>query len=385
MKRVKNSRYIITGIVATAMIYSGSVNTYAEGLSQTQIEQKTSEMEKKKENIALEKKQMQAEIERLDHRLAEVKHNIRQKEAAIQSANKNIARLKQDVTKLEQRIKQRKDIIAERLILMQKNGGQFKYVSYLLGSESISEIIARINAVSTLMKADESIIIEQDEDVKDLEDSKNSIIASKKKIEEDKAELVKLDKEIDKKMKEKRDVLDKLIEGEKEIEAEMLDLEEQKKIIEAQKEASASHATPKGGYPESTSNDFMRPAVGPITSGFGLRDLGDHDGVDIAKRGSDVPVVASASGVVIRSYYSSSYGNVVFLSHHINGRLFTTVYAHMENRAVQEGQAVEKGQFLGYMGNTGFSFGAHLHFEIHEGPWNATKSNSVDPMKYVQF
>ncbi|WP_244404819.1 M23 family metallopeptidase [Saccharococcus caldoxylosilyticus] len=88
----------------------------------------------------------------------------------------------------------------------------------------------------------------------------------------------------------------------------------------------------------------------------------------MAKSG-DVPVVAAASGTVSKSYYSDSYGNVVFIRHTINGTQYETVYAHLRSRAVSEGQTVSQGQFIGYMGNTGESFGQHLHFEIHKPYW----------------
>ncbi|WP_143118238.1 M23 family metallopeptidase, partial [Shouchella clausii] len=65
------------------------------------------------------------------------------------------------------------------------------------------------------------------------------------------------------------------------------------------------------------------------------------------------PIVASASGTVIRSHYSSSYGNVVYISHNINGQVYTTLYAHMESRLVSAGQSVSKGQQIGTLGTTG--------------------------------
>jgi len=73
----------------------------------------------------------------------------------------------------------------------------------------------------------------------------------------------------------------------------------------------------------------------------------------------------------------------LLVSHYLNGKVYTTVYAHMETRLVGNGQTVRKGQQIGIMGNTGQSTGQHLHFEIHEGPWNASKSNAVDPMRYL--
>ncbi|MED4402094.1 M23 family metallopeptidase [Metabacillus fastidiosus] len=122
-----------------------------------------------------------------------------------------------------------------------------------------------------------------------------------------------------------------------------------------------------------------------MTSEYGARWNKLHAGIDIANREANVPVVAITDGTVIRSYYSSSYGNVVFITHNIDGQIFTTVSAHLEENTVRDGDSVTKGQTIGYMGNTGRSFGKHLHFEIHKGSWNLSKSNSVDPRIYIEF
>ncbi len=128
---------------------------------------------------------------------------------------------------------------------------------------------------------------------------------------------------------------------------------------------------------------FMKPANGTITSGFRTASRPNHHGIDIAK-GGNVPVVASERGVVHKSYYSSSYGNVLFIAHQLNGALYETVYAHLKKRIVEENQIVQQGQVIGYMGNTGNSTGQHLHFEIHKGLWNVKKSNAVDPIKWIR-
>lgn len=129
-------------------------------------------------------------------------------------------------------------------------------------------------------------------------------------------------------------------------------------------------------------NDFIQPAAGRYTSRFEKRGGKMHHGLDIAASGT-VPVVAAAEGVITRSYYSTSYGNVVFISHNINGQTYTTVYAHLKSRPVSAGQKVRQGQQIGIMGNTGQSEGQHLHFEIHKGEWNAQKSNAMDPKIYI--
>jgi murein DD-endopeptidase MepM/ murein hydrolase activator NlpD len=212
--------------------------------------------------------------------------------------------------------------------------------------------------------------------------------------------------------RQQKDVLmSQLEEQEEEIHAEKLELEEQAQILAAQQAAvqqaiqmeekrqaeiarqaeaarkAAEEAAKNGGVvspaptPVVSNGAWTRPAAGTITSGLGMRWGSYHAGIDIANKVS-VPILAAADGVVIRSYYSPSYGNAIFLSHFVNGKVYTTVYAHMSSRTVSSG-AVSKGQVIGYMGNTGYSMGQHLHFELHVGEWNASKSNAVNPLNYI--
>lgn len=143
---------------------------------------------------------------------------------------------------------------------------------------------------------------------------------------------------------------------------------------------SAIGFTPKTSY----AGSFIRPAEGVYTDYFGTRG-GKHFGVDIAKAGN-VPIVAADDGTVSRSYNSSSYGETVFIKHTINGEQYETVYAHLRSgsRTVSVGQTVKKGTIIGYMGSTGHSSGQHLHFELHKGLWNVSKSNAINPIPYLK-
>lgn len=145
----------------------------------------------------------------------------------------------------------------------------------------------------------------------------------------------------------------------------------------------ATYTPGDGTVPVSSDTTFTLPTRGRVTSGFGGRWGTQHYGLDIADTGT-VPIVAAADGIVSRSYRSSSYGNVVFIKHNIKGQSYETVYAHMNSRAVKEGQPVKRGQFLGNMGSTGQSTGQHLHFEVHTGSgWNISKSNAKNPALYL--
>ncbi|MCM3243642.1 MULTISPECIES: LysM peptidoglycan-binding domain-containing protein [Cytobacillus] len=130
-------------------------------------------------------------------------------------------------------------------------------------------------------------------------------------------------------------------------------------------------AEPK--IPELTEH-WVWPADGVITDTFGTRE-GQHKGIDIAGD-SGSPVYAVDAGIVSRSYYSQTYGNVIFIKHNNQTE---TVYAHLDKRFSAEGESVGLGQKIGLMGSTGDSSGVHLHFEIHTQAWTADKINAVDP------
>ena len=71
------------------------------------------------------------------------------------------------------------------------------------------------------------------------------------------------------------------------------------------------------------------------------------------------------------------------ITHYVNGSVWTTVYAHLSAIQVAVGQEVNKGEQIGRMGNTGRSYGSHLHFEIHNGPWVSGRPNAQNPLNYI--
>ncbi len=122
---------------------------------------------------------------------------------------------------------------------------------------------------------------------------------------------------------------------------------------------------------------MIYPVSGTVTGLVGDRCEGrpsDHQGVDIAGNGG-TPIVAAFDGTVtlrVVNYGSTSYGNYVVITH-ASG--YTTLYAHMRDAPpVAQGQTVSRGQQIGIVGNTGNSFGAHLHFELKRNGANVTNN-----------
>ena len=117
-----------------------------------------------------------------------------------------------------------------------------------------------------------------------------------------------------------------------------------------------------------------------ITSGFRLSDRPDHDGLDIVGDDSR-DILCPATGTVTASTIITNkndltweWGNYVCVKDISGKKLY---FCHMDSRTVKVGQSVKPGDKLGVMGNTGYSFGAHTHFEVRTGD-NKQKLNPAD-------
>jgi murein DD-endopeptidase MepM/ murein hydrolase activator NlpD len=108
-----------------------------------------------------------------------------------------------------------------------------------------------------------------------------------------------------------------------------------------------------------------------------VRPLFMHDGADLVAP-TGTPVYAAADGVVIGAAPNGGYGNWIRLEH--QGKL-STVYGHLSSFApgIQEGVQVSQGELIGFVGNTGRSTGAHLHFEV------LSTGRAVDPLAYPEL
>ncbi len=106
---------------------------------------------------------------------------------------------------------------------------------------------------------------------------------------------------------------------------------------------------------------------------WGIQDY--HLGIDLACAGGTA-VLAFNGGTVVKSTFHYSYGNYVLIDH---GGGIATLYAHMSNRLVNEGDRVEAGQQVGNVGLTGSTTGYHLHFEVREN------GKVVNPRNYLVF
>jgi murein DD-endopeptidase MepM/ murein hydrolase activator NlpD len=117
---------------------------------------------------------------------------------------------------------------------------------------------------------------------------------------------------------------------------------------------------------------FHMPTDGNITSRFGWRRGRNHNGTDLDLNTGDTVRAAWGGKVRYAKYNTSGFGNLVIIRHH-NG--LETFYAHLSKHLVVPNQTVEPGDPIGLGGNTGHSYGSHLHFEVrfYDIPMNPEK------------
>lgn len=117
-----------------------------------------------------------------------------------------------------------------------------------------------------------------------------------------------------------------------------------------------------------------------MSSGYGMRDTGMHEGIDLVP-GAGAPTQAIADGTVrIATEAGGNYGVTVYIDHIIDGQLITSHYSHMQygSLEVSAGQTVKVGDIIGKVGNTGRSYGAHMHFEL------IVNGSTIDPLPWLQ-
>ena len=156
-----------------------------------------------------------------------------------------------------------------------------------------------------------------------------------------------------------------------EIEVEIASLEKEQSSI---KKVIAERAKAAGAAPGS----LVRPVPGGISSAFGPR-IHPIYGYSLMHSGVDMngdmgqKIVAAAAGTVFFAGVKGGYGNSIMIDH---GGGMVTLYAHQSKFAVSNGQKVNTGQVIGYVGTSGVSTGPHLHFEVR------INGNPVNPVKY---
>ena len=275
---------------------------------------------------------------------------------------------------------------------MEENG-IVSYLELIFDSTSFSDMLARIDFIRDIMRADENVYEALQIARDDTAIAKERLEETKAECEEEKALLESLEEELLVQLDEAHELILKLeadIETEnrmherytaeearvqREINAAVEALRKQQEEEKLRQQTQPGNSGGGGGSVVGT-GQLMWPMSGSVISRFGVnRGNGRiHLGLDIGAA-HGVNVVAADSGTVVAAKYNEGgLGYYVAISH---GNGITTYYGHLSSYTVSKGDYVSKGQLIGYNGSTGNATSPHLHFEV------LVNGTHVDPLPYL--
>ena len=297
---------------------------------------------------------LQIEMNRLDTQIDKIKSRVHSAQARIDQTQAEIDRIKK--------------IATEQAIELYKAGAT-DAIEALLDSSSLAELDARAELLGVAAQESTGALIRYGR--------------LRVEIQAEHRELFRLKEELTEEVKNRAIFSDRLSDKKTELNVNLAELsrklsnerakegnlQDESDRIKGQLEAiAARNSVEKLG---TSAQGFIWPINGSVTSPYGYRWGRMHTGIDIDGY-TGQPMVASKDGVVVMAEYYSGYGLTVVVDH---GGGYATLYAHQSRTNVSNGQSVEQGDLIGWVGCTGSCTGDHLHFEVRV---NGSPRNPMD-------
>lgn len=320
---------------------------------------------------------LRGRIGELQSKQNRIQATLDQKVARQQAIAADLKRSRSRLKRLKTRLAYSRKLLAERIVTVYK-AGEPDILTVVLNSEGFSELVQRATYMRAVAAQDKKIITT----VTRLKGETTKVTVRLAKLEDEASELVAQIRQernqvasAKNTLDSRRDELASVVSNRKSRLAKVADSRhEDEEDLAAMQRSSSQVMGYLGG------DDFKRgtgqlgnPVNGTFTSPFGQRWGRLHAGVDIAAP-TGTPIYAADTGTVRYAGWMSGYGNYTCIQHTSS---MSTCYAHQSRIGVRVGQSVTQGDVIGAVGNTGNSYGAHLHFEVR------INGNPVDPMGYL--
>lgn len=364
----------ICGAVAAGVVGASAApaQTLQERLSAT--EEELEQVDKREGVLTTEISEASEKISELEGEVAELRNKEAVAAAELAQKEAELAEAQARLEILRDRLTRAVEILEDRLVAIYKSG-EPDLLTVVLQSNGFDDLLERTEYLQRLESQDSSIVDRVRELRDEMEQTVNTVKAARDEIARRKAELEQTRAELETRSaqlaaarSQQRDALNEVQDQKKELEG---DLSEISKQVEEQLGELGGDTLPAGPI-RGGSGDMIWPVNGPITSPFGPRWGRIHEGLDIAAPGG-TPIRAAKAGTIVIAAPTGGYGNYTCISH---GGGQSTCYAHQQGFARTSG-SVSQGNVIGYVGNTGASFGNHLHFEVR------VNGSAVDPLGYL--
>ena len=404
---------ILSCIICLIMVLSCVLTAAATDVDSIKDQQAALEQQSAEYQAILDQKN--AEVEKQQDYVDALVGKVETVTQEIQLSHQKIQKLDDQIAEKTKQIKEKNDEIEENMDILRQRiktiyiAGEVSSLEIIMGAKDFSDFLDKVQLVKSVSNHDEELINE-------IQDQLDVINAEKEVLQADKVELQKEEDNLKEKQaelntlldenkdtlanlqEESSDILHQLTMTEEQISQLDAELQEYYRQLQAQQQQQQQQGSSSSGGSSSSSGSsssgggtsvtppagggYVWPCPGfhNLTSRYEeWRGYYNHGAIDIASGGiMGASVVAADSGTVVATCTScphnwgknyscgcgGGYGNYVWINHG-NGK--ETVYAHLTSVAVSTGQYVSAGQYLGTVGSTGHSTGAHLHFETRYG------------------
>jgi murein DD-endopeptidase MepM/ murein hydrolase activator NlpD len=363
------------------------------------------------EGIESKKAKLNGEKNALKENLQETRESVREEtdkkknldrrisslQSEIDISNKYITSLEAEITACESDIDEINLDIKRKLKALKSSlksiyiAGNATTAGIILGAETFDDLLDKSELVFTVSRTITELIDQLNTDFKTLEEQKTKLEVKRNNAEFEIGLLDRKREELQGFLEESEVILSRLHGKEQQIQKEMDENDSELKRIEAQIKAyyeaqrrmaeEARRAKGQNSEKIVHKGAYVWPVPGFYSVSSDFYDTQDrnrmHGAIDIAgPKIYGARVVAAGDGSIAmcsEGSWGGGYGTYAMIDH---GGGCLTLYGHMSGLAIKCGDAVKKGQVIGYVGNTGFSTGPHLHFEIR------IDGIKVNPMKY---
>ena len=368
-------------VVLALIISSIALFSYAENVDELQtksneIKNQINQSNEKLDDVKNELSANLQQVQKLDETIENAEKQLNEINTKIENLQKNIDQIQEKLNKVQKEYDKQKKMLEERLVSIYEEG-DVQYIDVLLSSTSLSDFLSNYYLITELATYDTQLLNEVETQKNIIEEQNKKLSEQKEQMAENKQTQLKTSKVLQNNKTLREHYISQLSEQEQKIQGDIDEYNKQYKEIEAeilmlsQNVISEEYiggimAWPIPGYTRITSQYGMR--THPITGVYKL-----HTGVDVgAPIGANF--IAANDGVVTKASYNGAYGNMVIIDH---GGGVSTLYAHGSEIVVQAGQQVKKGDVVLKVGSTGYSTGAHAHFEVR------INGQPVNPMDYI--
>ena len=380
MKNKKRLTSVVAAVVAFVMIFSMALPLMAGATAKDDYDA------------------AQAELNRIEKELNSIKNTIKKQEkekanaqTQINLVKKQLASLTEQIETTSEELTQKQLELDEKKISIYETDELFKsrlkamyiqrnsnMMATVLAVDTFSEMLTAANTLQSISAADTALLKKLNEEKAEIEKVEAEIQAKLDELNESRAAQESKQKELASLLQK---VNTQLSESEAQEAAAQVAYDEAKKIRDDAAAELEEEYKANGGLDGYVGGTWKWPVPTNryVSSHYGYRNIFGyrefHTGIDIPAP-ERTPIIASNSGVVTTARYASTgYGNRVIIDH---GGGYKTLYAHCYSLNVKVGDYVNQGDVIAYVGSTGMSTGNHLHFEIREN------DVTVNPYPYIK-